>query len=141
MRGIKEKNPERGAALVELAIVLPLLLLILVGIIEFGLLFYNQQVLTNSSREGARAGIAHLEEVKIKEIAVAYCNDRLITFDTLQNLINDDVTVVGELTDYPENLTVTVSYDYSFLIPKLLGLGTSMQLSTETVMNMEVKEE
>ena len=141
MRDIKKNNPERGAALVELAIVLPLLLLILVGIIEFGLLFYNQQVLTNSSREGARAGIAHLSESDIKDIAVKYCNDRLITFDTLQNLTPDDVDVLGELTDYPENLTVTVSYDYSFLIPELLGLGTSMQLSTETVMNMEVEEE
>ncbi|MCK5219206.1 pilus assembly protein, partial [bacterium] len=45
---------QRGAAAVEFAIVLPLLALILFGTIDFALLFYNKQVLTNASREGAR---------------------------------------------------------------------------------------
>jgi hypothetical protein len=42
---------------------------------------------------------------------------------------------------YPEELTVTVSYGYTFLVPELLGFGTSMQLNAETVMNMEIEEE
>jgi len=45
---------ERGQALVELAIALPLLILILMGIFEFGRAFYTYQVVTNASREGAR---------------------------------------------------------------------------------------
>ena len=48
---------QKGAAMVEFALILIPLLLITFGIIEFGLLMYNQQVLTNASREGARAGI------------------------------------------------------------------------------------
>ena len=41
----------------EFAIIAPLLFIILFGIIEFGILIYNKAMITNASREGARAGI------------------------------------------------------------------------------------
>ena len=40
-----------------MALVLPLLLLIIVGIIDFGFLFRELSVVTNAAREGARAGV------------------------------------------------------------------------------------
>jgi hypothetical protein len=45
---------EAGAELVEFALVLPLLLLVLGGIVDFGMLMQRQQVVTNAAREGAR---------------------------------------------------------------------------------------
>lgn len=45
---------ERGTELVEFALVLPLLMLVLGGIVDFGFLFQRYQVLTNAAREGAR---------------------------------------------------------------------------------------
>jgi Flp pilus assembly protein TadG len=48
---------ERGSALLEMALTLPLLLLICVGIFEFGRAYQTQQVLTNAAREGARVAI------------------------------------------------------------------------------------
>jgi len=45
-----------GTATVELALVVPLLLLLLMGIIEFGLLFEDYMILKNAAREGARTG-------------------------------------------------------------------------------------
>ena len=45
---------ERGAELIEFALTLPLLLLLVLGIIEFGFLFQEYEVVTNSAREGAR---------------------------------------------------------------------------------------
>jgi Flp pilus assembly protein TadG len=47
---IKDQN---GGAVVEFAIILPLLIALLFGIVEFGLLLYNKQIITNASREGA----------------------------------------------------------------------------------------
>jgi hypothetical protein len=47
---------ERGNVVVEMALVLPFLLLIVAGTIDIGLLFWEKEVLTNASREGARAG-------------------------------------------------------------------------------------
>lgn len=47
-------RPERGAVAVEMAIVLPLLLLVLGGVIDFGRLFMAEIMVTNAAREGAR---------------------------------------------------------------------------------------
>ena len=48
---------EAGAELIEFAFVLPLLLLVVVGIFDFGFLFQRYEVVTNAAREGARAGV------------------------------------------------------------------------------------
>ncbi len=56
-RGIRGRALRRGAAVVEMAVVTPLLLMILFGIIEFGWMFMVQETLTNAVREAARTGI------------------------------------------------------------------------------------
>ena len=48
---------ERGQAIVELALTLPLLLLIVLGIFDFGFMFQKYEVVTNAAREGARVGV------------------------------------------------------------------------------------
>ena len=54
---MKRFRSQKGAALLETAIVLPLILLVCVGIFEFGRAYQTWQVLTNAAREGARAAI------------------------------------------------------------------------------------
>jgi len=53
---MRHKN-ERGSALIEVALTLPLLLLVAAGIFEFGRAYQTQQVLTNAVREGARIAV------------------------------------------------------------------------------------
>jgi hypothetical protein len=48
---------ERGAELIEFALVLPLLLLLVLGIVDFGFLFQRLEVVTNAAREGARIAV------------------------------------------------------------------------------------
>ena len=48
---------EHGAELVEFALTFPLLLLVVMGIMDFGLLFQQYEVLTNAAREGARVSV------------------------------------------------------------------------------------
>lgn len=48
---------ERGSSLVEFALVLPLLLLVFAGIVDFGFLFQRYEVVTNAAREGARLAV------------------------------------------------------------------------------------
>jgi Flp pilus assembly protein TadG len=50
-------HSERGAELIEMVVVLPLLLMVLFGIIDFGFMFQRYVVLTNAAMEGARVGI------------------------------------------------------------------------------------
>lgn len=55
VRGRRDRR--RGTAIVEFAVVLPLLLLLLFGIIEFGWLFMVRQTLVNAAREGCRVAV------------------------------------------------------------------------------------
>ncbi len=48
---------ERGAATVEFAVIATLLLLVLFGIIEFGLTFFQKHFVSNAAREGLRTGV------------------------------------------------------------------------------------
>jgi hypothetical protein len=50
-------SDESGAELIEFAFSLPILLLLVFGIMDFGLLFRRYEVVTNAAREGARVGI------------------------------------------------------------------------------------
>lgn len=136
------KNQD-GAAAVEFAIVLLLLIPLLAGIIEFGLLFYNSQVIINASREGARTGIIHEDNVAIAELNIistvnAYCRERLITFGTpisdLPVEINDGS---GIDPTYQADLKVYVEYDYTYLMPSIFGFDSTKKISAQTVMKME----
>lgn len=53
------RDPEKGAAAVEFALVVSLLLFILLGTLDYGFYFYLQHVATNAAREGARAASLH----------------------------------------------------------------------------------
>ncbi|BCW46381.1 TadE/TadG family type IV pilus assembly protein [Arthrobacter sp. StoSoilB5] len=59
---MKSKKKERGAVAVEMAILLPLLLLILIGIMEFGRVLNVQVSLTQAAREGARYAAVHYQD-------------------------------------------------------------------------------
>ena len=51
------RSDARGSELIELALTLPILLFILAGIVDFGLLFQRYEVVTNAAREGARVAV------------------------------------------------------------------------------------
>lgn len=54
MSGDRTGTSERGAAAVEFALVLPVLVLLVMGLMEFSLVFNAQLSLSNAAREGAR---------------------------------------------------------------------------------------
>lgn len=139
----------KGAAAIEFAIILPLLVLLGIGICEFGLLCYNSQVIINASREGARAGIVRgdgaeefLDNAKIKSIVKDYCNPRLIDFNGT-SLTDGDIilTLSGggtrETVAFGTDFKVEVIYNYGFLLPSLFNLGSTQTLRGRTLMKME----
>ena len=167
MRRLGKINNQNGAALVEFAIVLPLLLILIFGIIEFGVMLYDKAMLTNATREGTRAAIlfaddrpdpANLDpdeyasDVANKKLAIEtvvkqYCEDNLITFGDSSDLsIEEDTIKVepGPCESSTDNVTVSVSYEYTFLVfPKLLAAFFSgsfsdpFYISARTVMRCE----
>lgn len=57
----------RGQSLVEFALVVPLLLLLLLGIVQFGFIFNSYVTLTNAAREGAREGTIYAYDTTLSK--------------------------------------------------------------------------
>lgn len=156
---------QRGAAVVEFALVVPLLLVICFGIIEFSVLLYDKAMLTNASREGARAGIVYLPGraieataaektaekaaiyTTVKEVIEAYCQTHLVSFGNNSTALSDPVLTYSDPDtngyDSGDSLTVTVNYQFQFLIFSNLvsmfgsGFGDGITLEAVTVMRLE----
>jgi len=81
-------NNERGVAIVEFAIILPVLLLLVFGIIQFGFIFNGQITLTSAVREGARFAVVGNNEGDVK--------DKVIKSSTalLLKVLEDDIDVI-----------------------------------------------
>ena len=131
---------QRGATAVEFAIVFPLLILLLFGIIEFSVILYDKAMITNAIREGARAGIVsqlvRVSDTQIQNVVDNYCRLYLISFKSGTT----PATIVGRTgSTFGDELTVTVTYTYSFLaLPHFVtGLVGPMNLTAKTVMRME----
>ena len=112
---------QAGATLVEFAIAGLLFFTVLFGIIEFGLLMYNQQVITNAGREGARHGIvARPEGYKVTKASIEQEAKRFENFIVSfgdKNFTVDSTFTSGQsyCDQFQDRLTVDVTYDYSFL--------------------------
>jgi len=108
--GLIISRREKGQSLVELAIILPFLLMILLGIIDFGRVFYAYVTITNASREGARYGSLH--PLWIDEGISANPNN--VKFHVIQEAANtvgilpEDITVITDA----QTITVTVQVDF-----------------------------
>ncbi len=131
---------QKGAAAVEFAIIAPLLFTIIFGICEFSLLLYDKAVITNASREGARYGILwgpnRPTDAEIEATVASYTSNRLITFGAM---VSPTTTISRSGTDPGDALTVTVVYNYDFLLlPNFVDtLSNVTTLSARTIMRME----
>jgi Flp pilus assembly protein TadG len=132
---------QKGVAAIEFAIILPVLIVLLFGFIEFSILLYDKAMLTNASREGARAGIVYsdpnpITDNDIRAVVNNYCASHLISFGT-GSAVNTAISRTME--SFGNALTVTVTYQYDFLVlPNFVTtLMGGVNLGAETVMRME----
>jgi Flp pilus assembly protein TadG len=144
---INKSRLDGGQAIIEFAFVLPVVLILLLGILEFGVLFYNKAMVTNASREGARAAIVYQDTDsndsydphsidEIKAVVSDYLIDKLITFEGTP----DPKTsfTINETTSPGGKVGVLVTYEHTFLvISRFLSLSNKINLSAETIMRVE----
>lgn len=138
MKTLMRRFDERGVAAAEFALLLPALLLILLGIIEFGMIMYGREVVTNAAREGARAGIVQGPPKRTEGEIVTIAENYLA--NTGINSSNVNFTVTGEGSVSPNNLTVQATYQYNFLfpyIPMMVGIPSPLNIQTQVVMRHE----
>lgn len=132
MRNIKN---EKGQALVEFAIILPILLLLIMGILQFGLLINSYLALENSSREGARLGIVGCTDKDIQNIVMK-------TAPTLNsNALTINITPSEGSRKSGDTLTINLTYNYNLTIPIISTLfNNSVTLNAQTSMRIEWEE-
>lgn len=138
-----------GAVTVEMAIMLPLFLLLAAGIMDFGHAWYMRQVITNASREGARYGITYQTNTngaRIKPNALSPTIQTKVN-QYLSSLLpaNASPTVTCGGTGYgaanPSGLPINVNVSakkYWWIVGGLLpGLTTYQDINVTTTMNCE----
>jgi len=128
----KRLGGEQGTALLETAMTLPLLLVVSVGIFEFGRAFQTWQVLTNAAREGARLAVMPSQVAGGVDARVK----SYLTSGQLDNVANATVVVDPAATvDIGAGATataslVTVTYPFEFMVlqpvASLLVSGTKV---------------
>ena len=123
---LKRFKNQRGAALIETAITLPLVLLVSVAIFEFGRAYQTWQVLTNAAREGAR--IACLPDYTDNQVTTTVQN-----YMTSGRLPNAGTATISVVRNVPFGGTtasrVTVNYPFQFMV---LGPVARLVQSTST---------
>ncbi|HXE81134.1 MAG TPA: TadE family protein [Vicinamibacterales bacterium] len=145
-RGARSANRERGSALLEAAFTIPLLLLVAIGIFEFGRAYQTWQVLTNAAREGARTAVlpsAGADTAQARALAYMQAGrldkaaEAVITVNE-----NDSYEVSGTTVSASR---VRIDYPFSFMV---LGpivqlvvpgseLGGDLTMTAEAVMRNE----
>lgn len=108
-------DEERGAAIVEFALVLPILLLVLWGIVDIGRAFYTLNTLASAVREGARAGAV-----------MAVRPDNSANTATIRTTVGNAFAPIGPpldpakvgvaVNDITRQVTVTATYDFAPLV-------------------------
>lgn len=117
---MKKYQNERGAVAVELAIVLPLLLMLLIGIIEFGRVFNVQISLSQAAREGARYAAVHHadDDLDVESVALGAAP----SLDSLPVVVDDDADSCSSGGDVRVTTSVTVSSLSGLFDAELLGM-------------------
>ena len=123
---------QKGQSLVEFAIILPILLLLLFGIAEFGIMLNSYLTIQIVPREGARLGIVGDSDLEITSLITT----------TSPNLTAADMSITitpSELNRKSgDTLQVTVTYNYHMTVPIISSLvGNVIVLTSQTSMRIE----
>jgi len=127
---------DRGAAAVEFALVLPILLVLVLGIVQFGITFSQWLEMEHAAREGARWGsIGYaVPDIRAKVRASAPGLNPPLTDEQIA------ITPADPLNASGEPITVAITYDTMVLplIGPLIGqAGPTMRLNAAAVQRIE----
>ena len=121
---------EKGQSIVEFALVLPILVMLLFGIIDFGRIFHTYLAIDHASREAARTASIGENDATIVSTAVASAS-------SIQLTAGQVAVSPGGTKSSGSDVTVTITYPVSFLTPVVSNLTGPITLSSSTVMRME----
>ena len=138
---------ERGVALLEVALTLPILLLVAVGIFEFGRAYQTWQILTNAAREGARVAVLPgIDDDAVEERVQQYLAAGLLDAADEADVTIDRDTEIDIGDDTASASTVEVEYPFTFMVLQGIAdlvvngstLGEPLMMTTSATMRNEM---
>lgn len=127
---VRKKMREGGQALVEFTLMLPILLLLLCGIIDFGWIYSNQLIVEFGTRDGARYGAINASSGSFQSMVETRVRSNTPVTDPLQLQIN----AIKSLPD----ISVEVTYEVPLLTPVASTiLGDTFTVSSKCIMKAE----
>ena len=137
---------EKGTALLEAAMTIPLLLLVAIGTLEFGRAYQTWQVLTNAAREGARKAVLPNQSpgAVVQRVRNYMQAGQLPRYNTASVTVNSAATIT--VNGAPVSASqVTVDYPFNFivlqpvarLVTPSTSLGSAITMRAEAVMRNE----
>lgn len=133
------RRNERGQNLIEFALLFPLLLFLVLGIIDFSLLFFSYNTLANVAREGARYGIIDDNKSNIENAGRALATGLDPARLTLNNTTIWDCDEAGPYGAVG-SVTVRALYDYPMITGTFLTGGGSGTIQLRTVTSMKCEQ-
>jgi hypothetical protein len=123
----------RGQSMVETALVLPIIVLILMAIIDFGLLFNNYIVLSNASREASRKASVGGTDAQITALITSLTG----TLNAAERTVS--ISPAQALRVHGAQVTIIITYDNHLLTPVVGAFfpGGTAVLESKTVMRVE----
>lgn len=106
----KIKSQENGQALVEMALILPILIILIFGSIEIGRICFAQITINNAARAGVRVA-----SIGGTDTAIINAVDKNIVFDKSVRTV--DISPEPDLRSSGEEVTVNVSYPVTIMFP------------------------
>ena len=135
---LRRSRSQEGAAALEFAIVLPILMLLLAGFFDFGWLFYWQHSVSNASRAGVRYAV---QAKLVGGVSTPYTDAEITTF--VKDNYGTDLAVSvdrtgGTVPGAPRSVRVTKTMQWFFLnFLQNLGVNLPTTINNKTTMTVE----
>ncbi len=134
-RPLSQWRSRSGQALVEFALVVPLLLILILGIVEFGRAWNVYQVITDAAREAARSAVVD-NPVMTEDSVFAVVRFRLAQAGLDPDDAVTDVVGWRAGTGSPATVSISYPYDFVFLRPFTGWMGADGLVTLKTTFSM-----
>jgi len=130
IKSIRIIKSEKGASAVEFALILPILIMLVFGIFQFGIAYNNYIALTHAAREGARLAAVNMDE---KE-GIAWFEIRVR--ESAPSVTIESITLSGQDGDIGDPVAVTVTGEVLNIEIPLVG-SWPVQLNSTATLRIE----
>jgi len=118
---------EKGASAVEFALILPILIILVFGIVKFGIAYNNYIALTHAAREGARLAAVNMDEIE----GIAWFENRIK--ESAPSVSIESITLSGQDGNIGDSVVVTVTGEVLNIEIPLVGSWPVQLTSTATL--------